>query len=347
MTIDQKDILAWDAKYRLKFIDSISGYKSVHLVGTKSNAGINNLGTFNSVVHISSNPPQLGFIIQSRTAARTTYNNIVETGCFTINHVHKSILKQAHYTSVNLEEQQSEFKTCNLKDTFLRDFKAPFVEESLVQLGLKLVDDIELKPNGAHLIIGEIELIKTNDEFIKMDGQIDLEQAQDVCVSGINQYSSVRKFVRYPNAQAEDMPDFYAKERADSVVFDKTTQSYNSNLLPYGTNISAPSINPTGVSSWKNRSIGSFNHAFNNKIEKIKDNYQKLIDEYQTNEMLYNAKMGFEPIIGKTYHLYAKENTEEWFLSLIPPISWDRKHLGSYKLNSDKVWEEIEIDVNE
>ena len=270
MIIDQKDILAWDSKYRLKFINSISGYKSVHLIGTTSQAGINNLAIFNSIVHVSSNPPRLGFIMRPLTVERNTYDNIIETTVFTINHVHKSLLKRAHYTSAKVEKDQSEFNICNLKESSIPGFKAPFVEESLIQIGLKLIEDIEIKSNGSHLIVGEILMINTNAEFIEMDGQIDLELAHNVCVTGLNQYSSVKKFVNYPYARVDEMPDFFTKERADSVVFDKTTQSYNSNLLPYGTNIGAPSISPVGVSSWKNRSIGSFNHTFNNKIEKNK-----------------------------------------------------------------------------
>ena len=345
MLIHQTDVQAWDTKYRLKFINSISGYKAVHLIGSASADGHTNVAIFNSIVHIGFNPAQIGFIMRPLTVERNTYTNIIESEYFTINHENKSFLKNAHYTSANFEKDQSEFELCNLKEEFLDHFKAPFVAESKIKLGLKLVEDIEIPSNGCRLIIGSVELISIDEHYIDGDGQIDLEQAHDVCVTGLNQYSSVKKFINYPYARVEDAPNFYTKERSDSVVFDKTTQSYNSNILPYGTNISAPSIIPTGVSSWKNRSIGSFNHTFNNKVEQMKADYQKLIEEYDTNEMLYNAKMGFEPIIGKTYHLYSKDNVEEYFLSLIPPESWDRKHLGTFKLNSDKVWEELDLNT--
>jgi flavin reductase (DIM6/NTAB) family NADH-FMN oxidoreductase RutF len=342
MIIDQSDIDAWDSHYRLKFINSISGYKSVHLIGTKSLVGHANVSIFNSIVHIGSNPAQLGFIMRPLTAERHTYRNILDTEFYTINHVHKSFLKQAHYTSVKLEKDHSEFEACNLKEEYLSDFYAPFVEESTIKIGLKLAEDIEIKSNGTHLIIGEIQFINVEDEYVEADGQIDLQKAHDVCVTGLNQYSSVSKFVNYPYARLHEIPNFYAKERADSVVFDKTTQTYNSSLLPYGSSLGAPSINATGVSNWKNSSINSFNHSLNDKIETIKKDYQRLIDEYQINELIYNSNMGFEPIIGKTYHLYLKENIDEHFLSIIPPDSWNKKCLGSFKLNADKVWQKAE-----
>ena len=343
MIINQKTLSAWDSNYRLKFINSISGYKSVHVIGTMSKDGHTNAAIFNSVVHIGSNPAQLGFIMRPTTVERHTYDNIVKTNYYTINHVHKSFLKQAHYTSVKLDEGESEFEACNLQEEYIENFQAPFVQESTIKIGLKLIEDIEIKSNGTHLIIGEIQVIHVEDDYVGPDGQVDLQKAHDVCVTGLNQYSSVSKFVHYPYARLDEIPNFYAKERADSVAFDKTTQTYNSNLLPYGTSIGAPSINTGSVSAWKNSSITSFNHALNSKVENIKKDYQNLIDEYQINELIYNSKMGFEPIIGKIYHLYVKENLDEHFLSIIPPGSWNKTCLGSFKLNADKVWQKIEL----
>lgn len=347
MLIDQTDFSSWNRTYRLKFINSISGYKAVHLVGTQSKTEKTNLAIFNSVVHITSNPPQLGFIMRPLTVKRDTYTNILETGFFTFNHVHKSFLKQAHYTSANFKKEQSEFDACNLGEDYISNFPAPFVKESTVKVGLKLIEDVPIASNGSRLIIGEIQMIHIEDDYVEPDGQLDFEKAHDVVVTGLNQYSSVRKFVNHPYARVEELPDFYAKQRPDNVVFDDTSQTYNANVLPYGTNIGAPSINPVGVSTWKNSSIASFNHLFNEKIDTIKKEYQNLIDEYQINDLLYRSSMGFEPIVGKVYHLYAKENRDEHFLSLIPPGSWKKEYLGSFKLDGNKVWQKLTLNETE
>ena len=342
MNIHLDDILDWEKSYRLKFINSISGYKGAHLIGTKSEEGIPNLGIFNSVVHINSDPPQIGFIMRPLTVERHTYENIIKNKFYTINHIQKSFLKKAHYTSVKLDSSESEFEKCNLKEEYVEGLTAPFVKESKIKIGLKLIEDIEIKSNGSRLIIGEVQFVNIKKECIEEDGQLDFSVVNNVCVTGLNKYSTVSKFIDYPYVRSSNFPNFNKKERPDNVVFDNETQTYNSRLLPYGTNIGAPSIKPFGVSIWKNKNISSFNHIFNNKVEQIKSDYTKLIDEYNINELLYGAKMNFEPIIGQTYHLYLKNNSTDHFLSLIHPDTWkSQEHKGSFQLNSDKTWVKI------
>lgn len=340
MRTKKEDIDNWDKHYRVKFVNSLSGYKSVHLIGTKSKAGQTNLALFNSVVHISANPPRLGFISRPLSVERHTYNNIKETNVFTINHVHKSFVEQAHYTSAKFNANESEFDACHLTDVYTDSIDAPYVGESTIQIGLKLVEDIEIKASGCRLIVGEIQEVIMPDEYAESSGQLDLELANDMVVTDLNQYSSVMKFMNLPKAEREELPNFQQKKRPDNVVFDEDSQSYNANLLPYGTNIGAPAIASNDLSTWKNRGIRSFNHVLKSKIDDIKEEYNTLVSAFETNEMLYNAKYEFEPIIGEVYHLYEKDNSNEHFLSIIPPTSWKRKHLGSYVLNSNRVWKE-------
>ena len=90
---------------RLKLINGLSGIKQASLIGTKSKQGINNLAIFNSITHLGSSPALLAFILRPQDEGpKGTYRNILETGCFTINHVHQSFVEKAHYTSAKLEE---------------------------------------------------------------------------------------------------------------------------------------------------------------------------------------------------------------------------------------------------
>ena len=269
MIIKPQEIYSWSHEYRLKFINSLSGYKGVHLIGSIGKNGITNLAIFNSIVHISSEPARIGFIVRPLNVRRDTHNNMVETGYFTINHVHKSFVEQAHFTSLKLGNTESEFDLCNLTEQFISNFHAPFVADSNVKIGLKLVDDIKIKESGCRLIIGEVLMVDTKEEFLAKDGQLDLEKSYGVCVTGLNQYSSVKKMVNIPYARISNLPNFSKKKRPDNIVFDEKSQTYNAHLLPYGSNIGSPSIKANNLSSWKTMGINSFNHILKSQIEGI------------------------------------------------------------------------------
>lgn len=338
MNISLEEILNWDSKYRLRFINSLSGYKGAHLIGTKDDVGMDNLGVFNSLMHISSQPPRIGFIMRPLTVKRQTYDNIIATGSFTINHIHESFVQQAHYTSAKAPKEVSEFDLCELTAQRLEGFPAPFVQESKIKIGLNLVEEVVIQSNNSRLMIGEIQHVLIDNEVVESDGQLDLSVARDICVTGLNQYSKVIKHTQLPYARLSEVPNFKSKERPDQVVFDEDTHRYHAHVLAYGSHIGAPKISPVGVSTWKNTSIQHFNHTFKNKVDELKKSFSELLSEYEINESIYGAKMNFEPIVGQIYHLYANDQDHNPFLSLIPPHSWGKKHLGSYQLNHEKVW---------
>ena len=126
------------------------------------------------------------------------------------------------------------------------------------------------------------------------------------------------------------------KERPDNIVFSED-QGYHANLLPYSTNVGAPIIKMDDVVSWKSRGISNVNKEFENKFNELKLQYQALMEEYEWNELVYQSKFSFEPVIGEIYHLYHGENGVN-FLSLISPLEWNKEHIGTFKLNSDKKW---------
>ncbi|WP_366185588.1 DUF2452 domain-containing protein [Flavobacterium ovatum] len=122
----------------------------------------------------------------------------------------------------------------------------------------------------------------------------------------------------------------------DNVVF-SNEEGFNANLLPYGTNVGAPVIRVDDVVSWKSRGISTVNKEFETKFMELKLQYQNLIQEFEWNELVYNAKFSFEPIVGEIYHMYRDVNGGN-FLSLIAPQEWNKEHIGTFKLNSDKKW---------
>jgi hypothetical protein len=122
----------------------------------------------------------------------------------------------------------------------------------------------------------------------------------------------------------------------DNVVHSDES-GYNASLLPYSTNVGAPSIRIDDIVSWKSRGISNVNKEFENKFNELREQYENMMREYECNELVYNSKFSFEPIVGETYHLY-KGSDGVNFLSLISPNEWNKDHIGTFKLNSDKKW---------
>ncbi len=126
------------------------------------------------------------------------------------------------------------------------------------------------------------------------------------------------------------------KDKPDAIVF-SDEKGYHASLLPYATTVGAPAIRMDDVVSWKSRGISNVNKQFENKFNELKEQYLHLMQEYEWNELVYNSKFSFEPVIGETYHLYLGDDGIN-FLSLIGPKEWNKEHIGTFKLNSDKKW---------
>ena len=122
----------------------------------------------------------------------------------------------------------------------------------------------------------------------------------------------------------------------DNVVFSEEN-GYNANTLAYPTSVGAPAIKINNIIDWKNIGVRNVNKEFESKFNELKAEYEKLMQEYEWNEIVYNSKFSFEPVIGEIYHLYAGNDGSN-FLSLIPPHNWNKEHMGSFRLNSDKKW---------
>ncbi len=130
------------------------------------------------------------------------------------------------------------------------------------------------------------------------------------------------------------------KKRPDNVVYSEE-KGYHASLLRYSTNVGAPAIKVDDVVSWKSRGISNVNKQLESKFNELKMQYENLMREYEWNELVYSSKFSFEPVIGEIYHLYRGDDGIN-FLSLISPQEWNKEHIGTFQLNSDKKWVVIE-----
>ena len=192
MIFKKTDILNLDRFYRANLINSIIGIKQASLIGTISNKNITNLALFSSVVHLGSNPQLVAMFSRPNIGTpKQTLENIIDSNVFTINHVNSFILNRAHATSFNFRADESEFKKCNLGESYIKNFNAPFVKESNVSIGLSYIRHFQIDENKAVMIIGKIENIKIEKNMILDNGEIKIDKLDSIGVAGNNSYYSL------------------------------------------------------------------------------------------------------------------------------------------------------------
>ena len=200
------EIKEWDRYYRSNFINCLSGFKPVSLIGTISKEQKTNVAIFSNIFHLGADPALIGFVNRPLLASPHTIANIEATHQFTINHISEYFISKAHQTSAKYEINISEFEETALTAIYRDNFKAPFVAESNIQLALDLVEIIPVKHNGTFMVIGSLKDVYLNKELILNDGFIDIQKSGSIVSLGIDAYYSCKPIKRYEYARINTAP---------------------------------------------------------------------------------------------------------------------------------------------
>ena len=200
-SISLEEILTMEKRYRATFINSLTGFKSVALVGSQDQIGQTNLAIFNSIVHLGAHPPLIGMIVRPDSVDRHTLQNIEEKGVYTINHIQESMIQQAHQTSARYPREVSEFDAVGLTPEYLTNFQAPFVKESNLKMAVQFKEKVPFTINGTIFVVGEIKQVYLPETAIKSDGLVDLVQVGSITNVGLDSYHTVNGGVRLPYAK--------------------------------------------------------------------------------------------------------------------------------------------------
>jgi len=129
------------------------------------------------------------------------------------------------------------------------------------------------------------------------------------------------------------------KKKPDNVVWDKAQDQYFAKILPYASSLNGPVIDVPNVDTFKKKGVDRVSKQFQAELTNLQEQIKAFVSLASDTQLVYNAHFKFEPVVGETYHLY--EGKESAYLSLIAPSEWDKKHLGSFRLNSDYKWERL------
>lgn len=111
--------------------------------------------------------------------------------------------------------------------------------------------------------------------------------------------------------------------------------------MPYGDHAGAPAITVIDTeSTYKLPKTQEASHKLRSRYEDLQEEFRKLVETSDDTQRMYNASISFVPIVGQVYHLYKRENGEEW-VSMIAPEDFSgyyHEYVGSYRLATDSVW---------
>ncbi|GCD79240.1 flavin reductase family protein [Schleiferia thermophila] len=184
------DLLAGADKYfKINLFNTVSGIRSVWMIGTADSRGRKNLGLFNSVVHIGANPPLLGVVFRPESVRRHTLENIRSTGFFTFNSINQAILDLAHKTSLKYSDQEDEFDILGFTPFYFPNHTTPAVEDSPLKILLKRKEEHLIEANKTVFVVGEIiNLAVDNSSAVDENGCIRHDLLNHAAISGLNDY---------------------------------------------------------------------------------------------------------------------------------------------------------------
>lgn len=129
----------------------------------------------------------------------------------------------------------------------------------------------------------------------------------------------------------------------------------NPGLLPYAHTAGGAVIRPEDMGKTKGRSVTAMRQQTDRQMNQLYEQMEVLARQAkllaqrkEISERIYDAAMGFEPIINETYYMYERDTGED-LLSLVAPNEWGRsfkysRFLAKCLLLADHTWD---VEYNE
>jgi hypothetical protein len=138
------------------------------------------------------------------------------------------------------------------------------------------------------------------------------------------------------------------EEFINPIDIDKVAQ--NPGLLPYAHTLSSGVIKPDDMGKVKSNALLAMEQQTDMQLRQIQEQIELLYKQAQDikartdiSVWIYQAQMGFNPLVGHVYHLYEKEDGNH-FLSMVSPTEWGRsrsfkRFVATVKLLADHTWD--------
>lgn len=139
-------------------------------------------------------------------------------------------------------------------------------------------------------------------------------------------------------------------EKYNPISEDKITDMPH--LLPYAHHVGSAIIRPLDKGRLKGNAMKAMYQQTESQLLHIKEQVETLIKQAQAihdrisiSEKIYQADVGFKPVIGYTYYVYEKK-CGLWTISIIGPKEWGKnlpyRYIATVELLADHTWKILE-----
>ena len=156
------------------------------------------------------------------------------------------------------------------------------------------------------------------------------------------------------NKQGNTFFDEKQKQQFENFVnpIDADKIATNPGLLSYAHTVGGAIVIPTEKGIMKSKALAAMEQQTEMQLNQIKEQINLLAKQAkeiqsrtQISLEIYNADMGFEPLVNHTYFLYERTKTGEKVLSMIAPHQWGRSSklafIAEVLLLADRTWKVI------
>lgn len=159
------------------------------LVGTRDPEGRDNLMTAAWAGTICSDPVMLSISVRK---SRLTYENIMATGCFSVNLTTEALAKETDYCGVRSGRLEDKWKVLGLKKEEASHISCPLLEASPVNLECRVTESRDL---GSHtMFMAEVLAVHVDEAYLDKNGRLDLNRSR-LLVYSHGQYFGMGRYI--------------------------------------------------------------------------------------------------------------------------------------------------------
>lgn len=137
---------------------------------------------------------------------------------------------------------------------------------------------------------------------------------------------------------------------SDDNPIDKDKITNHPGLVPFAHHVGSALIRPEDMGKTKTRALKSMEQQTHLQMKQIFEQMEKLAEQaekirrrVEISHEIYDAKMGFEPIVSQVYHLYETDDGSK-VLSMIAPEEWGKSipykdHVARVRMLGDHTWD--------